>query len=517
MKKIVFLYLFLIIFLCNQLSNAQNPNSYSLPILKTSNDTVAGVFHIALGNIISNIRVRNRAESTEVKPLLWAGLDYGGAWTRDAAINVWNGVGLLLPEISKNTLMEVLSSNTSKLIITGQYWDKMIWSSGAWNYYLYTGDKVFLSTAYEAIVNTMEQMEKDEFDQSLNLFRGAAVFGDGIGAYDDKYIKIDGYEGNLYTTASIEKWARSKDNIDKKSVVGGGLPMMCLSTNCVYYETYRILSHMEKTLGKKVNPVWQKKAENMKTAINKHFWNNAKGNYYYYIDPWSKCDYQEGMGISLAILFGIADNEQKELIFKNTYVAPAGIPSVWPCFPRYYDEKKQTYGRFSGVIWPHVQGFWTEAAAKNGKWEKFTYDFKQLTVNAYRGKQFREIYHPVTGLPYGGMIENIHVRPLGTSPHEVESTNIQTWSASAYLSMVLKGLVGMEFSESGIDFHPYIPSEFRNFSLLNIPYRNTVLNITIKGSGNVLDSFMVNGKSAKPFISVQEKGVKNIIMVLKPK
>jgi hypothetical protein len=516
MKKIFFILLGIMMLNFHQHVNAQYPNQYHLPILKTSNDTVDGVFHIALGNILSNIRIRGRADNAEVKPLLWAGLDYGGAWTRDAAINVWNGAGLLFPDVSKNTLMELLRETDGKLIVTGQYWDKMIWSSGAWNYYLYTGDKEFLSTAYEAIVNTIGIMEKDEFDPNLNLFRGAAVMGDGIGAYDDKYTNINGYDGNVYTTASIEKWARSKDNANKRNPAGGGLPMMCLSTNCVYYETYQILSKMERTLGKKVDPLWQTKAENLKASINKHLWNPEKGTYSYYLDPWGKCDYQEGMGISFAILFGVADKDQQEMIFKNTYTAPAGIPMLWPCWPRYYNEKDQTYGRFSSVM-NMVQGFWAKAAAQNGQSGRFFYDFKQLTINVWRDKQFREIYHPVTGLPYGGLMENIHVRPLGSSIHEFESTNIQTWGATAYLSMVLNGLAGMEFSESGINFHPFLPGELRNFSLLNMPYRNTVLNINIKGNGNVIESFMLNGKASKPFIGAEEKGVKNIVITLKQK
>ena len=39
--------------------------------------------------------------------ILAAGGDYGGKWTRDIAINSWNGVVLLRPEISEKSLWSV--------------------------------------------------------------------------------------------------------------------------------------------------------------------------------------------------------------------------------------------------------------------------------------------------------------------------------------------------------------------------------------------------------------------------
>ena len=38
-------------------------------------------------------------------PVILAGLHYDTPWTRDAAINAWNGGSLILPEVSRNTLL----------------------------------------------------------------------------------------------------------------------------------------------------------------------------------------------------------------------------------------------------------------------------------------------------------------------------------------------------------------------------------------------------------------------------
>lgn len=62
------------------------------------------------------------------------GAGYDTPWTRDAAINVWNGAGLIWLEVSRNTLLSVLERKAGKLVIGGQYWDAIIWATDAWNY-----------------------------------------------------------------------------------------------------------------------------------------------------------------------------------------------------------------------------------------------------------------------------------------------------------------------------------------------------------------------------------------------
>ena len=76
--------------------------------------------------------------------MILAGLDYDTPWTRDAAINVWNGAGLLLPDVARATLLSVLERAGETVRIGGQYWDAIIWTIGAWHHYLYTGDRELL-------------------------------------------------------------------------------------------------------------------------------------------------------------------------------------------------------------------------------------------------------------------------------------------------------------------------------------------------------------------------------------
>ena len=77
--------------------------------------------------------------------ILAAGADYGGEWTRDCAINAWNGVSLLRPRVAETSLWSVTKNRQT---IGHQYWDKIIWTIGAWNHYKVTGSRDFLAQAY---------------------------------------------------------------------------------------------------------------------------------------------------------------------------------------------------------------------------------------------------------------------------------------------------------------------------------------------------------------------------------
>ena len=93
-------------------------------------------------------------------PVLLAGLDYGTPWTRDASINAWNGASLMMPEVCRNTLLSVLMRSNGKVRIGGQYWDAVVWTTGAWHHYLYTGERQFLALAFEATNNSLAEFQR---------------------------------------------------------------------------------------------------------------------------------------------------------------------------------------------------------------------------------------------------------------------------------------------------------------------------------------------------------------------
>ena len=72
---------------------------YDLPQLKTDNPDIDHAFALALKDLTGNVAPFMDGLLDAPAPVILAGKGYNTPWTRDAAINVWNGAGLLMPEV----------------------------------------------------------------------------------------------------------------------------------------------------------------------------------------------------------------------------------------------------------------------------------------------------------------------------------------------------------------------------------------------------------------------------------
>ena len=361
----------------------------------------------------------------------------------------------------------------------------------AYQYILVSGDKDFVKIAQSAIENTLAKNEREEFDGKDGLFRGSAVYGDGVAAYPDTYAKT--------TSSGIEDWAKVPENRNRIAKKGVGIPMKALSTNCIYYKAYLILAKLNEKLGKDGSDA-RKKAEALKSAINKAFWNEAKGTYDYLA---GECDCQEALGISYALLFGIADERQTKLVLKNVKVTEHGIACVEPSFERY--RKAGGFGRHSGVVWPHAQGFWARAAFEKGGREAFEAELHALAGKANRDGQFYEVYHPETGEAYGGLQEKWDGKKLVIG--DWMSCTHQTWSATAYLSLIYYHVLGVDIREGEVVFKPYLPDGVNVIAVKDLKVGETTFDIVVVRGGN--------GPKEATCKTTEKKRVKLVLSVAK--
>jgi glycogen debranching enzyme len=471
-----------------------------IPSLTVDNESVHDAFRIALGDLMGNVALFQDGLLERPMPVMLAGLDYDMPWTRDAAINAWNGASLIIPDVARNTLLSVLERSHGKVRIGGQYWDRIVWVTGAWNHYLYTGDREFLALALEATRTSLASCEEAEFDAGDNLFRGPG-WSDGVAAYPDVYAQTGG-------SSEILEWP--KHNTSRISKPGYGIPMKALSTNCLYYSAYITAGRMATELDVAADPQWLAKAERLRQAINTHLWDESHGNYRFLVGPLGNCDHQEGLGSAYALLYGIADARQAELVLANQHVTPAGLPCGWPNFARYERPDGQSFGREIGTVWPQIQGFWAEAAARAGKADLFGHEFLSLATHAARDKHFAEVYHPITCQPYGGLQE-----ADGKGIVLWEAMSRQTWAATAFLRMVLRGLVGMRFDTDGVRFHPCVPPDISSVVLQNLAYRNMDLTLIVRGTGTHIQQCLVNNEvSNDGFVSVTGEGHQEVIITM---
>lgn len=419
------------------------------PKVDSDNVELNGAYKIALADIESNIKLNSNGEK-----VFFAGEGYSEPWTRDASINVWNGLGLFAPDEAKNTLLAVLNKGEKRLSIGGEYWDAIIWVTGAYYYLLCSGDEAFKKTLIDVTVNALDYFEKTEFDSEKNLFRGAACYGDGVSAYPAIYTV-----GKKSGTSDFAKYF-PQYSIER----GVGNPIMTLSTNCLYYNAYRIAYVLT---GDKL---YTSKAERLKASINKYFWNENKGNYRYIVDPFGGSEQSEGFGLSFAILFDIADSEQTKKIIQNTFISKHGIPCLYPEYERY-----QNYGvaRHCGTIWPQINAFWADAVHYHDE-NKFALEFCLLTNKVIRDGFFSEIYHPITGECYGG------VQEWQGKIVEWKAERRQLWCATGYLRMIFKDILGIEITQKGMVIKPYKNSVCNNLVVQGLRYRNADIDIKVQ-------------------------------------
>ena len=222
-----------------------------VPELRTNSRMINEAYRIAIGDLLGNVAPYQSGLLAEPTPVIFAGLRYYMPWTRDAAINAWNGSSIILPDVTRDTLLSVLVSDYGTAIIgdggNAQYWDVMVWTTGAWHHYLNTGDREFLALAFSATANTLQRLERNEFDPADGLFRGPG-WSDGVAGYPLEYA---GTAGN----SAISLWP--KFNPDKKAASPSyGIQMKALSTNCLYYSVYVLLTEMARELRLPVDPSW---------------------------------------------------------------------------------------------------------------------------------------------------------------------------------------------------------------------------------------------------------------------
>ena len=404
-----------------------------IPDFECGSETLNRAFRLAFGALAINTKRVSSGLLTRPGPCLMAGLDYPSQWTRDASFNVYFAAALLDGDAARNTLLSVLEERDGRVVIGGQYWDRIVWALGAERLWKTSGDDSFARLAFDAVRDTMETCLGEEYDPADGLFRGPAVYGDGVSAYPPRY-------RNPSLSSSILRWTPEHPSL--RHPAGGGIPMKALSTNCAYVHALRFLARLSSALGEDPAP-WSARAEQLKEAVNRSFWDPETGTYDYLA---GECAAQESLGLAFAVLFGVAEGDRARSVFDRAYVTDHGVPCVWPPFPPY---DAMGYGRHCGTVWPHIQGFWALAALKAGRGDLFARELDALAAHAARDGQFAEIYHPEDGRVYGGIQEG------GGKYLEWRSCSWQTWSAAALLAMVFYGVFGLD--EEGRPGQPFLP------------------------------------------------------------
>ena len=518
MNRIMVISVAAILGICTSMSYAE-----TRPTLKFTNPTppteaVENAFKMALDNLIDINSIpydpnkwndTGLLETAKESRFLRAAPSYGdNPWVHDGAYNTWSAMNLLeandkrATHVARNTLWACCDVVDGKLMVNirqsahSEWYMYQLWNIAAWNYCTVTGDEKFLARAHEAATGVLATQEANHYNAKYGLFEGSYFVGDGISGFPEPP-----YDPNINSSNALDYPETHK--------------AMVLSTNCVYVGAYKATAAMAKHLGRPQREIDQlvSKADSVAAAINKHLWIPEKVMYGFFIHGSGTQKVgtldatQEGGGISFAIIFGVADAAKTKQILQNAHKEPKGITMSWPHFARFNDERP---GRHNVSVWPQINGLFAQAACLGGRIDLFRSEVENM-AGLFRGSgNIREIYHHISGEPCGGFQKrgNGKIGLWGAVAN-------QAWGAGAFSRMIYYGLFGMDFQPDGIRFAPTLPAEWGEVRLTDLSYRDMNLNITAKGSGNVIRGFEINGKACKePFVSCRLAGVQDIAIRL---
>lgn len=388
---------------------------------------------------------------------LIAGQNWPQIWTRDSAYALDLGSGLGRPDIAKATMRA-----KTTMIGLGEVWsqdraghfgqwphltDSIVGAVGVWAAYLADGDRDLLAWGLQVTRNTLTRAENDVYDSESGLFRGCSSFMESNSGYPWRY-RFDG-----------RAIGRTK----------------ALSTNVLYYRGYVLAARMAALLGEDPGDLGDRAAR-LSDAINRRLWVPDRGLYAYYEHADGHLSGRmEGLGESLAILWGVAEDGQANAILKNVVSTAHGIPCLWPRYLAWLFRINDANFYHNGMVWPFVQAYWALAAAKYGATEIFGRELAHLATSAARTTTFHEFYRPFSGRPDG-------------SPR-------QLWSAAGYLAMVHCGLFGIAIDADRVRLAPIVPEGFGPIRLSGWRTRDMVLDIEVSGPGNEVADFRLDGQS----------------------
>ncbi len=412
-----------------------------------NNRMMVALYNMALEEMLLDIRT----DSTFLTGALWP-----DTWTRDAVYSIYFSYSWILPEISRRTLEKQTLQNPKEALQdtgSGGSWpistDRVVWAMAAWEYYLYTGDKIWLESVYDGLKYTALKDIHVAFDNNIGLFKGE--------------------------TCSMDWRTHTYPNWFSNATIGESFSC---GTNALHKFLYQFLGMAGRISNKPAEEIamWDSYCNILKENINKRFWDEEQRCYTCYLYPeymgYRSTSRVGVMSNGLSAILGVSTSEQKEQLVKNFPVYPYGAAVLYPSIP-------DDFSYHNKSVWPVWQTPFMYAAR----------DTRNTTV----------VEHMMKSLIRAGALFLTHKENMtydtGYDRGTALNSSRQLWSVASYISMVYRILFGMTMTEDGITFSPIIPDLVKGkLSLENFHYRDAILNIHINGKGNKIKSIKVNGR-----------------------
>ena len=421
------------------------------------------VLNLAYNLALHDLRVNRTAEG-----LLKAGAAWDSVWTRDIAYAAMLGADLADPV---STRLSLKSRVRDGIILqdtgTGGGWpvstDRVVWALGAWMSYLVSGGADWLEFCIDVIKRTLAQ-------DAVVLRCTPLVPGE---------------------TSFLDWRNQSYPSGMTPAEIGSSF---AFSTNVLHCSCRRVLGYMLREAGRADEAkVYEKQADDLAQEIEKVFWMPRAGRYGMFCTNDGVLDTRaDSLGTALAVLCGIA----KEQGLRSVRMLPRS-PYGTPVFAPYKRDVKEAY--HNRAIWPFVEAFVMLAHAK----EKDA-----------QGVEFSMVSLLRAALVNGSNKENLHAQN-GRADTTLQNSDSQLWSAAGMLSFFYRCLLGLQFENDKIVFNPCIPNSVGGeHRFTNLRIRDMVLNVTLRGSGTVVESITAENMKIDGGIPQDARGTFDVFITM---
>lgn len=417
---------------------------FSLPVFRSENKVINDFTELALKEIQLDIR----SDGT-----FSAGAKWPTAWTRDMSYAIDLSLSFLFPEAVEKSLASRVE-NGMILQDTGSGGsypvssDRIVWGIAAYDYALFKQDSEYFKWVYDVINKTLNNDLLVNFNSEKNIFRGETSFLD-------------------WREQTYPRW------MDSVFIASS----YALGTNNDYYGAIKAAERLSRilNLSDEEKNLWNSRLLLMKEGINANFWLTEKKRYgNYIISNVYETLYSgyETLGTSLAVLNDVCEPEFWNSSLNAVKPDQFGMSVVSPQLanvPSYHND----------AVWPFVQAYRGLALKKAGNAAECEKEFNAILTAAQKFGTFKENYVAST-----------------FSEETQTNSDRQLWSVAGYLAYIYRIFCGIDFTENGISINPLVFDSIGNsVKASGIAFGDSVLNLTVEGTGDRIKSYLLNGKS----------------------
>ena len=387
-------------------------------------------------------------------------------WTRDLAYAADLGLAALDPARVVNGLLFKTSAFRAGVAVPATIppgSTQIVQDTGSGGSWPVSTDRVAWTLGAEAALANLAPAPRATFAAQTYAALTGTIEADRTAAFDARDGLYNGEQSFLdWRTQTYAPWI-----VDDLSYLAQS---KALSTNVGHFRALRLAQQLAGERGETARAQrygdW---AEALKTRINERFWIEEQQLYASLTTadrnpvPIHKFDM---LGISLAIISGVAPADRARAALANYPHAPFGVPVYFPQQP---DE----YVYHNRAIWPFVSAYALRAAVQTRNAAVASHAVNSLMRAAALNLSNMENLEWLTARAQYDDGPNINSRR-------------QLWSIGAYAGMVSESIFGLHIQSDGIRMEPFLTSGIRRALgaadravLHAVNYQGKILNVTL--------------------------------------